>query len=401
MSVELTVPSHGLDRSLPAYQEIERLFHAQIFTQRLYPGAALAVCLNGRVVLDLVAGWADTQRAAPVAPDTLFMLFSATKPLVSLALLQQVERHRLEIDAPVAVYWPEFGQNGKERVTLRHILTHRGGFPTTPPDLSPEQWGDPDAVRRAVAAMPAEYVPGAASVYHFLTQHWVCAELVFRLDGRSIEAYVREEITAPLGMHNTYLGLPREHDSRLARMHATDGADARGIATLREIHGSFLHRLPVPGASGVSTAADMARFYAAIGSGGALDGVRILQPETVERMLRIEVDGRLDLVSEVPVRRGLGFELGGLADPRRQWPGATSTERTFWHGGFSASVCWGDRDTGLSMVFLTNGVRRDEEGAIARRDLSDAVRALAVKPVWAGIDGGGQVRSMGVDEDDT
>ena len=131
----------------------------------------------------------------------------------------------------------------------------------------------------------------------------------------------------------------------------------------------------VPGASGVSTARDMARFYAAIAAGGALDGARILQPETVERMLAIEVDGEIDRTFDVPVRRGLGFELGGLADPRRHWPGATSTARTFWHGGFGSSVCWGDRDLGLAMAFLTNGVRRDEAGAIARRDLSDAVRA--------------------------
>ena len=86
-----------------------------------------------------------------------------------------------------------------------------------------------------------------------------------------------------------------------------------------------MHRMVVPGASGVSTARDMARFYAAIAAGGALDGVRILRPETVERMLAIEVDGEIDPTFDVPVRRGLGFELGGLADPRRHWPGATST----------------------------------------------------------------------------
>ncbi len=104
-------------------------------------------------------------------------------------------------------------------------------------------------------------------------------------------------------------------------------------------------------------------------------------------MLRIEVDGEIDRVFDVPVRRGLGFELGGLADPRRHWPGATSTERTFWHGGFGSSVCWGDREICLSMAFLTNGVRRDEAGAIARRDLSDAVRALAWSPAAADADG--------------
>ena len=77
----------------------------------------------------------------------------------------------------------------------------------------------------------------------------------------------------------------------------------------------------------------------------------------------------------MPVRRGLGFELGGLTDPRRHWPGATSTAHTFWHGGFGSSICWGDLDLQLAMAFLSNGVRRDEAGAIARRDLSDAVRA--------------------------
>lgn len=377
MSVELPVQDRGLDRTHAAIEQIERRFHALIDTQRLYPGAALAVCVHGRIVVDLVAGWADTQRAVPTAPDTLFPLFSATKPLVSVALLQQIERHGLEIDTPVTAFWPEFGQRGKEGATLRHLLTHRGGFPTTPPNFSPEHWADEDAVRDALVSMPAEYPPGTTSAYHFLTQHWVCAELVRRLDGRSIQTYLRDEITAPLGMHDTSLGVPREHEGRLARMHVTDGADRRGIAILREVNASLLHRLPVPGAAGISTAADMARFYGAIAAGGALDGVRILQPETVERMLRIEVDGDVDRVSEVPVRRGLGFELGGLADPRRQWPGATSTARTLWHGGFSASVCWGDRDTGLSMAFLSNGVRRDEAGAIARRDLSDAVRALA------------------------
>jgi CubicO group peptidase (beta-lactamase class C family) len=132
----------------------------------------------------------------------------------------------------------------------------------------------------------------------------------------------------------------------------------------------------VPGASGVSTARDMARFYAALAVGGALHGERILQPETVSRMFAVEVNGEIDATFAVPVRRGLGFELGGLSDPRRHWPGATSTVSTFWHGGFGSSICWGDTDLGLSMAFLSNGLRRDEAGAIARRDLSDAVRKV-------------------------
>jgi CubicO group peptidase (beta-lactamase class C family) len=223
--------------------------------------------------------------------------------------------------------------------------------------------------------MPLEHEPGAVSAYHFLTQHWVCAALVCYLDGRAYPDYLRDEITGPLGLSDTYVGLPSELEHRVVKLHATDGTDEWGRNVLRGVHEAPLHRMMVPGASGVSTARDMARFYAAIAAGGKIDGARILCPETVDRMLAIEVDGEIDQTFEVPVRRGLGFELGGLADPRRHWPGATSTSRTFWHGGFSSSVCWGDLDSGLTMAFLTNGVRRDEAGATARRDLSDAVRA--------------------------
>jgi CubicO group peptidase (beta-lactamase class C family) len=228
---------------------------------------------------------------------------------------------------------------------------------------------------QVVAAMPLESEPGTASTYHFLTQQWVCAELVRRLDGRAYCAYLRAEINEPLGLRDTYVGLRGDLERRVVKLHATDGTDAWGRDQLRALHNVPLHRMVVPGASGVSTARDMARFYAALVAGGTLDGARILRPETVQQMLAIAVDGDIDSTFDAPVRRGLGFELGGLADPRRHWPGATSTARTFWHGGFGSSVCWGDVDLGLSMAFLSNGMRRDEVGATARRDLSDAVRA--------------------------
>ena len=228
---------------------------------------------------------------------------------------------------------------------------------------------------RAVAAMPLEHEPGPVSAYHILTQHWVCASsCAGSMAGatRTICARRSPDRSAwPIPTSASRLEL--EH--RVAKLHATDGTDDWGRNSLRAMHDLPLHRMVIPAASGVSTARDMARFYAAIAAGGALDGVRILRPETVERMLTIEVDGEIDRTFDVPVRRGLGFELGGLADPRRHWPGATSTARTFWHGGFGSSVCWGDPDLQLAMAFLTNGVRRDEAGAIARRDLSDAVRA--------------------------
>ena len=371
-----TVPAESQVAANAALAEVERQFHSQLSPLRLIPGASLAVYHRGRLVLDLASGYADTQRGEPVGPDTLFPLFSGTKPFAALALWQQIERGSVRLDEPVAAYWPAFGQQGKDRVLVRHILSHRGGFPTTPPDLPRTAWGDREVVAQAVAEMPLEHAPGAVSAYHSLTQHWAIAELVHRLDGRTYADYLRDEITGPLGLTDTYVGLPLALEQRVVKLHATDGTDARGHDTLRDMCDLPLHRMVIPAASGVSTARDMARFYAAVAAGGELDGARILRPETVELMLAIEVDGEIDATFEIPVRRGLGFELGGLADPRRHWPGATSTARTFWHGGFGSSICWGDTELQLAMVFLSNGLRRDEAGAIARRDLSDAVRAV-------------------------
>ena len=142
--------------------------------------------------------------------------------------------------------------------------------------------------------MPLDHARGTTSAYHHLTQQWVCAELVRRLDGRDYADYLRAEITGPLGMVDTYVGLPVDYEHRVAKLHATDGTDAWGLEILRIMQPLALHRATVPGASGVSTARDMARFYAAIAAGGALDGARILRPETVARMLAVEVDGEID-----------------------------------------------------------------------------------------------------------
>jgi CubicO group peptidase (beta-lactamase class C family) len=358
-----------------ALAEVERLFADQLSPRRLHPGAALAVYWQGRLVLNLTAGFADTQQGDPVRPDTLFLLFSSTKPLASVALWQQIERGAAALDDPVAAHWPAFARNGKAGVTLRHVLSHRGGFPLTPPTLTSEHWGDWRWAVRTIEAMPLSYEPGAVSAYHHLTQQWVCAELVHRLGGRAYQDYLRAEITGPLTMNDTFVGLPLDQEHRAARLHATESADEREREILQRFNRREVRRAVVPAATGFSTARDMARFYAALAAGGELDGVRVLRPETVAQMFQIEVDGEIDRTFDVPVRRGLGFEIGGLTDQRRHSPGAGSTVRTFWHGGFGSSVCWGDADTGLAMAFLSNGIRRDQAGAIARRDLSDAVRA--------------------------
>jgi CubicO group peptidase (beta-lactamase class C family) len=182
-----------------------------------------------------VGGYADSQRGELAGSDTLFPLFSGTKPFAAVALWQQIERGRVALDEPVTSHWPDFAQQSKERVLIRHVLSHRG-FPTTPPDLPRCRWGDWEAAMQAVAAMPLEHEPGTGSAYHFLTQHWVCAELVRRLDGRAYGDYLRQEITDPLGLTDTSVGLPGELEHRVARLHATDGTDEWGRNVLRGVH---------------------------------------------------------------------------------------------------------------------------------------------------------------------
>src|SRR3954465_2605687 len=130
------------DWTTGALADVERHFREQLSPLRLFPGAALAVYRQGDLVLDLVGGYADTQRGEVVRSDTLFPIFSGSKPFAAVALWQQIERGRVNLDQPVAAVWPDFAQRGKDRVLIRHILSHRGGFPTTPPDLARERWGD-------------------------------------------------------------------------------------------------------------------------------------------------------------------------------------------------------------------------------------------------------------------
>jgi len=371
--------SRALAVAGPAGQDATELIEATVrgivAEQRLTPGAALAVYANGRLAIDLVTGYADTQRARLLDHDARFPLFSGSKPFGAVALWQLIERGRLALDDRVGDIWPAFAQYGKDAVLIRHLLCHRGGFPTTPESLPRETWGARERVNRELECLRPTYPPGSISAYHFQTQPWVIAELLRRVDGRDYQDYLHDEIFEPLRLDHTHVVLPPELEDHCVKLHATDGTDSWGLQLIRGFHERPLYRDMIPGTGLVSNAADMARFYAAIASGGAIDGARILRTETVDKMLDIAVYDEVDPSFGVAVRRCYGFELGGMDEPRRHSPGLTATARTIWHGGMSTSVCWGDRDTGLAFAYLTNGLRRDKAGALTRRDLSDAVRS--------------------------
>ena len=334
----------GLDR-------VEALFQEQI-NQGTHPGSALAVYRHGKPVLDLFGGAADAAAGLPVNSDTMFILYSSTKPLAAACIHILWERGKLGWDDPVAEHWPGFAKNGKGDVTIRHVLTHQGGFPETPPELTWDKWHDWNNVVQAMEDIRPDYPAGKVLAYHPRNFGWVLGELVVRIDGRSFQQFLREEVTERLEMNDFYVGLPADLESRVSKEHATDDCDHPYQDSM--YNKPAVHHAVHPAGGGIATARDLARFFAMMEGGGTLDGVKILEPETVAEVTTLQVEG-MDLTNERTTKRSLGLSLG---DPRM---GTSLTEdlRTFGHGGAGTSVGWADPDSGLAMAYITNGYRED------------------------------------------
>jgi len=356
-------------------EQVKQLFHAQI-EQGLHPGAGLAVYRYGHLVLDIHGGVADVRDSGratqPVTSETMFVLMSSTKPLAAACLYLLKERGQLAWDDPVAMYWPGFGQHGKATVTVRHVLTHRGGFPETPKDLPPQDWPDWGKVTSAMERAQAVFPPGETIAYHPINYGWVIAELVRRVDGRPFNRFFAEEFTAPLGMQDTYVGLPQGLAERVSPMRKMEAdADPNGYSATFSLPVA-VHAV-VPGAGGVASAGDLARFYAMLERRGALDGARVLLPETVEEGVTLQVEG-IDQSLGVVVQRALGL---ALAD-ERMGRTAGNPLRTCGHGGAGTSIGWADLESGLAVGYITNGFRGTVTNNARLAAVSQAVRDACV-----------------------
>ena len=353
-----------------ALQKVEELFHNQI-EQGIHPGAVLAVYRRGKQVLDLHGGSADADSGKLVEPDTMFVLYSSTKPLAAICLHILWERGKLEWDEPVSDQWPEFAQNGKAGITIRHILTHRGGFPDTPSELTWDKWQDWDFVVRAMENAAPIYEPGKVIAYHPRNFGWVVAELVRRIDGRPFRQFLQEEITRPLEMQDTFVGLPAALESRVSKEHAMEDCDRPAMVST--YNKPEVHLAVHPAGGGIATARDLAKFYAMMQGGGALNGTRILKPDTVSEVTSLQSAG-MDHTLERNVSRSLGLALGDS----RMGADDNVTIRSFGHGGAGTSVGWADPDTGLAMAFITNGFRAEQSNTPRLSAVSQAVRDACI-----------------------
>ncbi len=366
MVVDPVVAADTVEMDAQSLERVRALFQQQI-DQGLHPGAGLAVYRHGKLVLDLQAGVASQESGQPVMPDTLFVLFSSTKAMTAACLHILWQRGKFAWDDPVASHWPGFAKNGKDGITIRQVLSHQGGFPETPGELHWSKWQDWDAVVEAMENITPEYAPGQVMAYHPRNYGWVIGELVRRIDGRTFDRFLREEITGPLGMTDTYVGLPEEHEERVARLHAMEDCDRPGMVP--PYNRPEVHRAVQPAGGGIATARDLARFYAMMCGGGTLDGSSILAAQTLTEVTRLQVEG-LDHSLGQHMRRSLGLVL---ADQRM---GASDGQgaRTFGHGGAGTSIGWADPESGLAMAFITNGFRANKTNNPRLESISRAVR---------------------------
>lgn len=364
----------------PGFEPVREAFAAN-FARGAEAGAAVGVYLHGRPVVDLWAGTADPGTGRAWQRDTLQGIYSATKSATAACAHLLAQSGRLDLDAPVAAYWPEFAAAGKERIPVRWLLSHQAGLPALErrmPLADALAWTPMTA---ALAAQAPEWEPGTAHGYHGLTYGWLVGEVVRRASGRSLGTYFAEEIAAPLGL-DFWIGLPAAERHRVSRIVVPPGqaemlalADPASLLMRTmvvtteplDLNDPDVLAAEVPAVNGVCTARSLVRFYA--GLIGEVDGVRLLSADALAAATAEQAGGP-DRVLGVPTRLGLGF---GLPAPAEPWHSPTA----FGFGGHGGSLGFADPATGVAFGYVMNrlhdGTEPDDRAAGLARAINAAL----------------------------
>lgn len=356
----------------PAFAGVADRFARQL--ARTDGGGSLAVYHQGRLVVDLWGGNRDGDRAWQ--RDTLAMCFSTTKGVAATAVHVLADRGEIDYDRPVATYWPEFGQAGKERITVRQVLSHAAGLHRfgTLVDSGRRMIDWEHMVDALARARPA-YPPGTAVGYHAITFGWLVGELVRRVAGVTLAEFVQAELARPLGLGGLFIGCPAEERHRLAPLQPMSGGlGPTGTAALRSVsralsiagvpvnprrivnalyargmeevmYGPEFLDAQVPAMNGHFDAVSLAGLYAMLAGGGELDGVRVLSQRTVRRAGAVQ-NRQLDRVVVLPMEWRLGYHR--LLTRRNRLPHA------FGHFGFGGSGAWADPEYDVALALVVN-----------------------------------------------
>ena len=345
-------------------------------------GASVAVTLDGKPVVDLWGGDADP-RGTAWAEDTLVNVYSTTKTMAAFCVLLLADRGEIDLQAPVANYWPEFAQKGKAKVTVAQVMSHSSGLAGFEPPLAAiEQLYDWDGIGQRLAAQEPWWEPGTRSGYHAITQGYLQGEIVRRVSGRSIGQFFREEIAEPLGA-DFHIGLDPVHDERVGELipptlalgAAAIDAESPAARTFAgkaldatEPQTSAWRRAEIPAAGGIGNARSVARVHSALACGGSVDGVTLLSESGVERILEEQTRGE-DMVLGAPIVFGMGF---GLNDP--SFP-ISPNPRAFFRGGWGGSLAIIDLDARLSIAYVMNRMAANLMGDLRGGSIAGSVYA--------------------------
>jgi CubicO group peptidase (beta-lactamase class C family) len=330
-------------------------------------GAQLYVSHRGDVVADVALGRARSD--VDMRTDTLMTWFSMTKAVTAVAVAQQWERGALDPDDTVMRHVPEFGVAGKERITLRHLLTHTAGLANADAILDGTPWRESRAenLARIFAAKP-DYEPGTRAGYHAAAGMSVLGEVVARVSGVRYDHYVREEIFGPLGMDDCWVGMPGDrydaYGDRIGYMHTTSTGSAE---RLRGMDSARVLAEPMPGANGRGPMNQLGRFYEMLVGHGTRAGVRVLSPVTVAAISARHRTEMLDESYGVVMDWGLGLVVDWYAT------GPYSSRRAFGHGGHQSSVAFCDPEHDLVVAVVCNGMPGRERHSARLDAISRAI----------------------------
>ncbi|HUA42896.1 MAG TPA: serine hydrolase domain-containing protein [Streptosporangiaceae bacterium] len=326
-------------------------------------GASIVLDLDGEIAIDIWGGHADEGRTRAWERDTITNVWSTTKTVTSLAALMLVDRGELDVDAPVARYWPEFAAAGKQDVLVRHLLSHTSGVSGLDQPAVVEDLYDWDKSTSRFAAQAPWWEPGTASGYHALNFGHLVGEVLRRITGKTLKQFVAEEIAGPLGA-DFQIGAAESDWDRIAPVIPPPplpfdlealGMDSPVVKTLTgpaadasNANTAAWRQADIGAANGHGNARSVARILSVISRGGAVDGIRLLRPETIELIFREQSNG-IDLVLGVPFRFGIGY---GLPVPVTL-PYVPDEKICFW-GGWGGSVIIMDVGRRMTISYMMN-----------------------------------------------
>ncbi len=383
----------------PKFQAVRQEFERN-FQERGEIGASVSVTVQGQTVVDLWGGQANAETDTPWTEDTVSIVFSATKGATAICAHMLASRGELDLDAPVAKYWPEFAQSGKENIPVKMLLNHQAGLPAVREPLPDGAYADWDLIVNALAKEEPFWEPGTRNGYHALTYGWLVGEVVRRVSGKSLGTFFKDEVAGPLGL-DFWIGLPEDKELRVAPMIAaepnTESPFFQQIATPGSIQSLVLlnmggymgaqpqydtraaHAAEIGGAGGVTNGRGLAGMYAPLACGGKKDGVELVNSETLARMGRVSSSTGRDAVLVMPTRFALGFmkTMDNRKEPAGVQDSVLVSEDAFGHVGAGGSFGFADPPAAMSFGYTMNrmgpGASLNDRG----QSLVDAVyRAL-------------------------